>query len=45
VVHIIDAVIHKSTKMVSYTVARYRIGVCTRPTLREEQNTFTAPQL
>jgi len=34
-IHIIDAIIqHKSTKMVSHRVAHYRIGVCTRPTLR-----------
>jgi len=33
-------IFHKSTKMVSNTVAHYRIGVCTWPT-GEEQNTLT----
>jgi len=45
VVHITDAIIqYKSTKMVSQTVALYRIGICTRPTLRGATH-FTTPQL
>ena len=41
-VHITDAIIqHKSTKMVSRTVAHYRIGDCTRPTLRGANAVFS----
>jgi len=43
-VHIIEAIIqHKSKKMVSHTVAHYRIGVCTQPTLIGAKHFNTTP--
>jgi len=46
VVHITDGIIqHKHTKMVSHTVAYFRIGVCTQPTLRGAKHFNSTPRV